>query len=68
MESAQQNQPSQENRALTDDEKDRKRERDGLKLSRAYLLHKIESSTSERYTESLRKALAEIEQKLSQLK
>jgi len=67
MESAQQNQPAQGNRALTDDEKDRKRERDGLKLSRAYLLHKIESSTSERYTESLRKELAEIEQKLSRL-
>jgi len=67
MESAQQNQPAQDTRALTDQEKNRKRERDGLELSRAYVLHKIESSTSERYTESLRKALAEIEQKLAQL-
>ena len=66
MESADQNQPVEGRRALTDDEKTKKRERDGLQLSRTYLLHKIESSTSDRYTESLRKALAEIEQKLAQ--
>jgi vacuolar-type H+-ATPase subunit E/Vma4 len=68
METAQQNQIAEGKAALSDDEKNRKRERDGLRLSRAYLLHKIESSTNERYTETLRKALAEIEQKLAQLK
>jgi len=67
MESANQSQPAEEKRALTDDEKKRKRERDGLKLSRTYLLHQIASSTSERYTETLRNALGEIDQKLAQL-
>jgi hypothetical protein len=54
-------------RPLTDDEKRAQRERDSLKLSRAYVLHQIESSTNERYTESLRKALGEIEQKLERM-
>ena len=67
MESANQDQPTEDKRPLTDEEKNRKRERDGLRLSRAYVLHKIETSTSERYTESLRKALAEIEEKLARL-
>lgn len=67
MESANQDQPTEDKRALTDEEKNRKRERDGLRLSRSYVLHKIETSTSERYTESLRKALAEIEEKLARL-
>lgn len=44
------------------------RERQGLLLSRAYILQRIESSTSERYTASLRQALAEIDLKLAQLK
>ena len=52
---------------LTDGEKKAQHERDSLKLSRAYVLHQIESSTNERYTESLRQALSEIEQKLAQL-
>ena len=44
------------------------RERQSLLLSRAYLLHRIESSSHERYTESLRRALSEIDEKLSRLK
>lgn len=43
-------------------------ERQGLLLSRAYVLQRIESSSSEVYTQSLRQALAEIESKLAQLK
>lgn len=43
-------------------------ERQSLLLSRAYVLHRIEASTNERYTESLRQALNEIEQKLARLK
>jgi hypothetical protein len=43
------------------------REKQALLLSRAYVLHQIESSTSERYTESLRKALADLDHKLAQL-
>lgn len=54
-------------RSLNDNEKKTQHEHDSLKLSRAYVLHRIESSTNERYTESLRKALTEIEQKLAKL-
>ena len=44
------------------------RERQGLLLSRSYLLHRIEASSNERYTESLRQALKDIDDKLAQLK
>ncbi len=67
MENADGNQPTGARQPLTDEERRRQHERDGLKLSRAYVLHQIESSSNERYTETLRKALAEIEQKLTQL-
>jgi hypothetical protein len=67
MENADGNQPTGAKQPLTDEDKKRQRERDGLKLSRAYVLHQMESSSNERYTETLRKALAEIEQKLAQL-
>jgi len=52
---------------LTDGEKKDRHERDSLKLSRAYIVHQIEASTNERYTESLRQALSEIDQKLARL-
>ncbi len=48
-------------------EKKMQRERQGLLLSRTYLLRRLESSTHERYTQSLRKALEEIEQKIATL-
>jgi hypothetical protein len=67
MESAGNSQPFVEKRPVTDAERTARHERDNLKLSRAYVLHQIESSTNERYTESLRQALNEIEQKLDQL-
>lgn len=52
---------------LTDGEKKDQRERDSLKLSRAYVANQIEASTNERYTESLRQALGEIDRKLANL-
>ena len=52
---------------LTDGEKKDRHERDSLKLSRAYIVHQIEASTNERYTDSLRQALSEIDQKLARL-
>ena len=55
------------NHQLTDGERKDRHERDSLKLSRAYVVHQIELSTNERYTESLRKALSEIDQKLASL-
>ncbi|MGH9570725.1 MAG: hypothetical protein ACRD4F_13850 [Candidatus Angelobacter sp.] len=48
-------------------EKQRRRQREELLLSRAYLLQRIANSGNERYTESLRNALAEIESKLGNL-
>lgn len=43
------------------------REKQNLLLSRAYIQHQIELSANSRYTESLNKALEEIERKLSDL-
>ena len=51
----------------TDKQKKVQRERQGLLLSRTYLLRRIESSSNERYTQSLRQALQEIDQKIAKL-
>jgi len=51
----------------TDKQKKVQRERQGLLLSRTYLLRRIESSSNERYTQSLRQALEEIDQKIAKL-
>ncbi len=51
----------------TESAKKTARERQGLLLSRAYVLHQIEASSNERYTESLRQALRDIDDKLAQL-
>jgi hypothetical protein len=66
IESAEQRPAAQPQKA-DHNEKNGARERQGLLLSRAYVLHQIESSSNERYTESLRKALADLDQKLAQL-
>jgi hypothetical protein len=67
MENAKDAQPSSSKAPLTDGEKKDRHERDSLKLSRAYIVHQIEASTNERYTESLKQALQEIDQKLAKL-
>jgi hypothetical protein len=51
----------------TDKQKKVERERQGLLLSRTYLLRRIESSSNERYTQSLRQALEEIDRKIAKL-
>lgn len=51
----------------TENEKKAQRERESLLLSRTYVLHRIESSSSERYTQSLRQALSDIDQKIAKL-
>ncbi len=66
METAKEDQSSNP-RQLTDAQKKAHRERSQLMLSRAYVLQQIESSTNERYTESLRQALSELDRKLGQL-
>lgn len=52
---------------LSDDAKKLERERQKLLLSRKYIQHQMESSSNSRYTDSLRKAMEEIDHKLSQL-
>jgi hypothetical protein len=52
---------------LTDADKQAQRELQGLMLSRAYVLKQIESSSNERYKESLRQALSELDQKIARL-
>jgi hypothetical protein len=52
----------------TENEKKTQRERQSLLLSRTYVLRQIESSSNERYTESLRQALSDIDQKIAKLK
>jgi len=54
-------------RQLTEAEKKAQRERSQLMLSRAYVMQQMQSSTNERYTESLRQALRDLDQKLAQL-
>lgn len=48
-------------------DREAEREKQNLLLSRAYIQHQIESSSNNRYTESLNKALEEIEHKLADL-
>lgn len=67
IEEVKQDQAAGSKRELTDGEKKDQHERDSLKLSRAYVVHQIEASTNERYTESLRQALNEIDRKLASL-
>jgi hypothetical protein len=51
----------------TDKEKQSQRERQRLLLSRTYVLHQIEASSNERYTQSLRQALNDLDQKIAKL-
>jgi hypothetical protein len=65
MEEAKDEQAAGGKQRLTDAERKDQIERDNLKLSRAYVVSQIEASTNERYTESLRQALNEIDRKLA---
>ena len=51
----------------TDKEKQVQRERQRLLLSRTYVLRQIESSTNEKYTQSLRQALSDLEEKIAKI-
>jgi hypothetical protein len=59
--------PTDSRRPATDQDKRAQRERQYLLLSRTYILRRIEASSSERYTESLRQALNDIDKKLAAL-
>jgi len=64
MESAQ-NEAGNGGRPSSNLQAEAQRERQSLLLSRAYVLHQIESSTNERYTQSLRQALSDLDRKLA---
>lgn len=67
MESAKDESNARPQPPATDADKKAQRERQGLLLSRAYVLKQIESSSNERYTQSLRQALEEIDQKIARI-
>jgi hypothetical protein len=67
MESAKDETNAKPRPPATDADKKLERERQGLMLSRAYVLKQIESSSNERYTQSLRQALEDIDQKIALL-
>jgi len=57
--------PENSKATLNDSEKKAKREREILLLARARVLQQMEASSSERYKESRRQALKELDEKLS---
>lgn len=52
---------------LTDEQKRKRRERDGLILARTNLLSQLEAATHERHKEALRQALRDLEARISKL-
>ncbi len=67
MESAKEQTSEGGRRELTSEEKETQRVRQGLLLSRTYVLRQMEASSNERYKQSLQQALSEIDQKLAKL-
>lgn len=64
IDQATENKSNNSNAPLSDNEKKAKREREILLLARARVLQQIEASLNERYTESRRQALKELDEKL----
>src|SRR5215471_11114744 len=67
MESAKSEDTAKSRQPLTEDDKKIERERQNLVLSRSYVLRQLESSSNEHYTESLRRALSDIDKKIAAL-
>ncbi|HYL92086.1 MAG TPA: hypothetical protein VEW69_02900, partial [Alphaproteobacteria bacterium] len=66
MEAAQQG-PGSGTSPLTDEQKRRRRERDGLILARTNLLQQMEAATHALHKESLRRALSDLEKRIAAL-
>lgn len=64
IDQAAENQPTNSKGPLNDSEKKARREREILLLARARVLQQLEASTNERYSESRREALRELDEKL----
>jgi hypothetical protein len=67
MDDAKEEHSSNSNASITQAEKVKERDRQVLLLARARVLQQIAASTSERYTESRRAALQELEDKIAEL-
>jgi len=66
MESAQ-TESKQSDSAPTDEQKQARRERDGLLLARSRVMQQLESATNELYRQSLQRALSELDEKIAKL-
>lgn len=64
IDQAAENQSTNSKGPLNDGEKKARREREILLLARARVLQQLEASTNERYSESRREALRELDEKL----
>jgi hypothetical protein len=67
MDAAEREKPGDPAAAVASAELESRRARAGLVLTRTYLLRQIEAASNERYKESLRSALADIDQKIQKL-
>jgi hypothetical protein len=54
-------------RTLTDAQKKARQERESLQLARARVLQQLESATNDRYVQSLRQALNELDEKIGKI-
>jgi hypothetical protein len=57
--------PSAPKRPLSEDEKRRQREYQGLLLARTHIQQQLAASTNEQYSESLRRALADLDVRIA---
>ena len=67
IDAAEREKPRDPETAIASAELESRRARAGLVLTRTYLLRQVGAATNERYKESLRLALADIDQKIQQL-
>jgi hypothetical protein len=68
MESAEERRAAGPKAVLTEDQKKKKREREGLLLARANLLRQLDNATNDRYRQTLQNAIREIDGKVEELK
>jgi hypothetical protein len=67
MESAQA-EPKHPDNPPTDEQRQVRRERDGLLLARSRVMQQLESSTNDVYRQSLQRALSELDEKIAKLR
>ncbi|MBZ5524941.1 MAG: hypothetical protein LAP21_22140 [Acidobacteriia bacterium] len=68
MDAAQERREPGKKDELTEEQKKKNREREGLRLARRNLLSQLEASTNERYQQTLQAALDDLERRIEGLK